>query len=225
MPEAQKMAPDADFLRTGTVPVLAPTRAAPSLARSFGHSCLSQIFVAATICAGALIPQVSLAQTGAGAERYEVTITPPKRPGSEPASVAPAEPATDGASAPAPVAPAPAGEAAKQGGAPTATANAGAATVAPAVPEIPALPVGPLRTLQVGAFRQQKSAVSLHDTLVEAFQDVVVVEAQSGGEPIYRVNVGRLPRGPALDDLKRRLVAAGYPTFEVLAPVAESAPN
>ncbi|HXC52209.1 MAG TPA: SPOR domain-containing protein [Candidatus Limnocylindrales bacterium] len=182
------------------------------------------MLIAATVFACAFVPALAAAQTGAGAERYEVTITPPKRPGSEPAAAAPVEPANDGAGAPTAAAPAAAGEAAKQGTATAATANASAA-VAPVAPEVPALPVGPLRTLQVGAFRQQKSAVSLHDTLVEAFQDVVVVEAQSGGEPIYRVNVGRLPRGPALDDLKRRLVAAGYPTFEVLAPVGESAPH
>jgi cell division protein FtsN len=76
----------------------------------------------------------------------------------------------------------------------------------------------PQRTLQVGAFRQQKSATNLHEKLAAAFSDVTIVEVQSGGESLYRVIVGRMPHGPALDDLRHRLVAAGYPAFEVPAP-------
>ena len=75
-----------------------------------------------------------------------------------------------------------------------------------------------MRTLQVGAFRARKSAASLHDALAPSFKDVAILEVQSGGEPLYRVNVGRMPHGPALDDLRRRLVAAGHPAFEIAAP-------
>jgi cell division protein FtsN len=72
--------------------------------------------------------------------------------------------------------------------------------------------------LQVGAYRQRSSAIAMRDKLVTAFQDVAIVEVQSGGEALYRVNVGRLPRGAALDEVRRRLIAAGYPAFEVPAP-------
>src|SRR5438105_4898818 len=61
-----------------------------------------RLFVTATICF-AVVPHNAAAQTGAGAERYEVTITPPKRPGSESAAPAPGAPAPG---APAPAAPA-----------------------------------------------------------------------------------------------------------------------
>lgn len=203
------------------------------------------------LVAGLLVaPRATLAQSPTGAERYEVTITPPKRPGSvaeeAPVAVAPAgiesgaAPAADpgsplsdaepengaGAAASAPLAttagaaahdPAPAPEAAA--GTAAASGAGGAAVAALAPPSPPsAAPSGPLRTLQVGAFRQHGSAESLHEKLHGSFADVSVIEVQSGGEPLYRVNVGRLPRGPALDDLRKRLIAAGYAAFEVAAP-------
>jgi cell division protein FtsN len=176
-------------------------------------------------------PPVALAQVGLGAERYEVTISPPKRPGSEgveatgeaapegtgegSASPSASAPPTDpdqvlgGAEAVPP--PATPGAAVSSAAAPPAVSDAATARTAPA---------GPLRMLQVGAFRLKKSAGELRDALASEFPDVAIVEVQSGGEPLYRVNVGRLPRGPALDDLKRRLVAAGHPAFEVAAPAA-----
>jgi cell division protein FtsN len=171
------------------------------------------------------------AQVGLGAERYEVTITPPKRPGTEapvdaeagqaetaaPAGPAASMPPTDpdnvlgAAPAAPPVAPRS-----------SATAPAPSAVAADPSSARPATNA-PLRTLQVGAFRQKQSAADLRDGLSSNFQDVQVVEVQSGGEPLYRVIVGRQPRGPALDDLKRRLTAAGHPAFEVPAPPASAA--
>jgi len=172
------------------------------------------------------------AQAGAGAESYEVTISPPRRPGSEPAQAD----AQDAAQAGAQQTPGPAGEQAKalaataSSGAliqppPASAAGTGAAAgAASAGPSASAAPdanravasAGPLHTLQVGAFRQQASATSLRDKLATGFPDVTVTQALSGGEPIYRVNVGRMPHGDGLDDLRHRLSAAGYPAFEVL---------
>ena len=143
----------------------------------------------------------SAAAQNAGADHYEVTIAPPPRPGKEPAAQPPTPPpadADDGADA----SPAP--------GAPTATAPAPAAAASQA-----AKPVGPLRSLQVGAYRQRRSAEAMSEKLGDAFGDVQLVEVDSGGEKLYRVRVGRLPAGPALNDLKSRLLAAGYPAFEV----------
>ena len=62
-----------------------------------------------------------------------------------------------------------------------------------------------------------KSATALRQELA-GFPDVQVSEVSSGGEPLFRVTVGRLPKGKALDELKRRLSAAGHPVFEIAAP-------
>jgi len=172
------------------------------------------------------------AQVGLGAERYEVTITPPKRPGTEApvdaeagqaesapaagpaASVPPTDP--DNVLGAAPAAPLAAPRSTATAPAPSAATAADPSTVRPATN-------APLRTLQVGAFRQQERAADLRDGLSSNFQEVQVVEVMSGGEPLYRVVVGRQPRGPALDDLKRRLTAAGHPAFEIPAPSASAA--
>lgn len=175
-------------------------------------------------------PAPAHAQVGLGAERYEVTITPPKRPGSEAAADEAAAPSAGavpepesapvpndvlgGEGAPAQTEPAAAAPDARPAAVPPAAAASATARVDPNLPR---------RTLQVGAYRQRKSAQSMHDELTAAFQDVTVVEVQSGGEALYRVNVGRLPRGAALEDLRRRLVAAGYPAFEVAAPTLPAA--
>lgn len=160
----------------------------------------------------------AFAQAGAGAERYEVTITPPKRPGSE----APAAPVVAPMPSPEAAAPPPSLEGSGAESAPAAAAAKSAdSSAAPAkneVAAVPATPSGPPRTLQVGAFRQQDSAEALRKHLSGAFPDVEILEVRSGGEPLYRVNVGRIPKGPALQDLKRRLAEAGYPSFDV--PVA-----
>ncbi|MFN2377987.1 MAG: SPOR domain-containing protein [Candidatus Binatia bacterium] len=161
------------------------------------------------------------AQVGSGAERYEVTITPPKRPGSEaaPAEVgdAPAAegaaptPAADGAAPPVAVAPA-----SPAAGISLPPADAGAVTAKPAANL-------PMRTLQVGAFRHRGSAKELQGELAADFPDVTMIEVKSGGEPLYRVNVGRLPKGKALDELRGRLAAAGHASFDVEAPPASAA--
>lgn len=191
----------------------------------------------------------AVAQVGLGAERYEVTITPPKRPGSEPAEASPPAapspsanetlgaldapgPANSGgasASADSKAAPKPkadAGAAGSSAGAAAAAAGSAPATVGAAggsdkAPQVARVEANlPQRTLQVGAFRQRSSAVAMRDTLAASFPNVAIVEVQSGGEVLYRINVGRLPRGSALDDLRRRLAAAGHPAFEVPAPAA-----
>lgn len=187
--------------------------------RAFG---LSAALAASAI---ALDAGDALAQAGAGAESYEVTISPPKRPGSAPAADAavPAAGATgaeaavsageDGAGTPASTAPA--------AGAPAAGTAAPAASVTRVAPV--AKPSGPPRTLQVAAFRQHERAESLRDELAESFSDVAILEVSSGGEPLYRVNVGRLPKGAELDELKKRLAASGFPSFDVAAPPAKAA--
>jgi cell division septation protein DedD len=165
----------------------------------------------------------ALAQIGAGAESYEVTISPPKRPGSAPVAdgEAPASDATGEPRASVPAGDGAAGtpaSAAPAANAPAAGTATPAASVARAAPV--AKPSGPPRTLQVAAFRQHDRAESLRDELAESFPDVAILEVSSGGEPLYRVNVGRLPKGAGLDELKKRLAAAGFPSFDVAAPTA-----
>jgi len=192
--------------------------------------------VAAACCASLASAPVALAQVGLGAERYEVTITPPKRPGSQtpPEPATPRSPGTDaapGAAAPhdsSTGAPPEAAQPPASSAAVTAPGNAaqGDSATARSVTEPAAARTAtdaPPHTLQVGAFRQRKSALSLRDALAASFQDVTIVEVQSGGEPLYRVTVGRLPHGAALDELRRRLVATGHPAFEIVAPPASAA--
>ena len=174
-------------------------------------------FVLATICVAlAAAPDVATAQDGAGAERYEVTITPPKRPGSETA------PEAGAAAVPAPDSAAPGtgdGAQAKVAEPEAAASDPSAAPASVAMPTAaPAVPAGPPRTLQVAAFRQHERAETLRSELAESFPDVAILEIQSGGEPLYRVNVGRLPKGVELEALKKRLAAAGHPSFDVPAP-------
>jgi cell division protein FtsN len=163
----------------------------------------------------------AFAQAGAGAERYEVTITPPRRPGSEPAADAAGVPPAGGEAASPPASGEPAA-AASGTAAPVAGSQPAAAAPLPASDPATARATAnlPLRTLQVGAYRQRSRAEQLQDALSPTFDNVDIVEVQSGGEPLYRVNVGRAPRGPALEDLKKRLAAAGFPAFEVLVPAA-----
>jgi len=146
----------------------------------------------------------------AGADHYEVTIAPPPRPGSaplDPAASSPGSPSSAPSSSP---------SASKDGARdkvsqPAAGEPASARTPEPSAP----VPAGPLRSLQVGAYRQRRSADQMQEKLGDAFGEVQVVEVESGGEKLYRVRVGKLPAGPALTDLKSRLLAAGYPAFEV----------
>jgi cell division protein FtsN len=194
--------------------------------------------LATLVALSSWMPATAIAQVGLGAERYEVTITPPKRPGSEGAGDA-AQPEAGDAASPAPkdaakqesaTSPDAAGQVAPTGeaatGAPPAASppSGGTAAVAAKEKTAPPAPSGPPHTLQVAAFRQKKSADSLRDDLAATFQDVTVLEVQSGGEPLYRVYVGHMPHGPALDDIRRRLVAAGHPAFEVPAPAGTPLP-
>jgi len=162
-----------------------------------------------------------------------VTITPPKRPGTE-QPVVEGPSAGNGAGAPEGAADDPDAEAATNRAAPAssgadsggtkhapAAIDAGSAAAVSAVQPPTAsasVPVGPPHSLQVGAFRRQRSADDLQRKLAANFPDVVVVEVLSGGDPLYRVYVGRVARGPQLDALKRELLAAGHASFEVAAP-------
>ncbi|MBI5504576.1 MAG: SPOR domain-containing protein [Deltaproteobacteria bacterium] len=160
-----------------------------------------------------------------GAEqRYEVTIAPPHRPGSSVAQPADAnDDETPGAAPKQNADSAPAANAAESGapaavaGEPSQAGQAEGSTAAAAAATATAKAEGPRLTLQVGAYRQRRSAEQLRDKLAASFRDVAIVDATSGGEPLYRVRVGRLPKGPALEDMKRRLLAAGYPAFEIAA--------
>lgn len=147
------------------------------------------VAVAAAVFAGTLGAAAAEAQPRTGAERYEITIAPPKAPGSE---QTPDEKASGDA-------------------APADSAEGGAA--APEAAELP--PDTPLFALQVGAYRKRASAEAMKERLAPEFADTVVADATSGGETIYRVRVGRLPAGPALETQKRRLAEAGYPAFPV----------
>jgi cell division protein FtsN len=173
------------------------------------------------------------AQAGPGAQRYEVTITPPKRPGTEPPAMAvpgegnaarvtqetagdpDAEAATNGAAAASSGANS---SETKHTPAAIDSGSAAAATAAQPATASASAPAGPPHSLQVGAFRRQRSADDLQRKLAATFPDVVVVEVLSGGDPLYRVYVGRVARGPQLDALKRELLATGHASFEVPAP-------
>lgn len=193
------------------------------MVRSVSFRLGSIVVATATLVVGATAGD-ALAQGGPGAERYEVTITPPKRADSDAGdeTTAPPPGAAEAAAAAA-LSPATAAPAAKA--APSTDNVLGATEAArPAAPPSTALasPNAPLRTLQVGAFRQQASAEALRDQLAPTFQDVAIVEISSGGEPLYRVNVGRLPKGPELAALRKRLADAGFPAFDVPMPKTPS---
>jgi hypothetical protein len=160
----------------------------------------------ATLVVALLAPLPSGAQ---GTDHYEVTIAPPTRPGKQPAAPPPTLPASsapEAAAAPEAKAAAPS-DLSQQPTAQQATAEPAASAAAQ--------PTGPLRSLQVGAYRQRRSAEQMSEKLGDAFGEVQVIEVDSGGEKLYRVRVGRMPAGPALSELKSRLLAAGYPAFEV----------
>ena len=76
-----------------------------------------------------------------------------------------------------------------------------------------AWPGQPVYTLQVGAFRNLKTAVKIRTELLEHFTDIEIVETQSGGESLFRVRVGHTASKEALAVLKRELAKAGYPSF------------
>jgi type II secretory pathway predicted ATPase ExeA/cell division protein FtsN len=69
--------------------------------------------------------------------------------------------------------------------------------------------------LQVGAFRELRSAVDLKGRLARSFSDVYVSTVESGGTPLYRIRVGNFGTPEQTLPLKMQLQAAGYPSFRV----------
>ncbi|MFQ5478960.1 MAG: AAA family ATPase [Candidatus Binatia bacterium] len=101
-----------------------------------------------------------------------------------------------------------------------AVAPAPAAPVTAVAPKLPAArelakPRLPVVSLQVGAFRQVSSAMDFKKKLLPLFPDVYISRTDSGGEPLYRVRVGKFERSEQTEPLKARLLAAGYPSFRV----------
>ncbi len=162
-------------------------------------------------------------------QRYEVTIAPPRRPGSE--NTQAVDSIDDAADAAQDQEQVPHKDAAQSPSAahPKQSAERAARLPAAARSETPSTAAsantaeGPRMALQVGAYRQRRSAEQLKETLGASFRDVIIIDTTSGGEALYRVHVARLPKGPVLDDIKRRLLAAGYPAFEV--PASDPAPR
>lgn len=76
-------------------------------------------------------------------------------------------------------------------------------------------PAGPHVSLQVGAFRDMRSANALRTNLSRSFPDVHISTIDSGGEPLHRVRVGRFGTAEESLPLKQRLQAMGYPSFRV----------
>ncbi|RMF24798.1 MAG: SPOR domain-containing protein [Deltaproteobacteria bacterium] len=163
---------------------------------------------------------------------YEVQIKPPPRPGAAAPETAkppekpvaappagtpaiekvesatheagPARPAAEAPAAPASPAPAVRPETAPSAGTTeTSSKITGSATTKPWV------------SLQVGAFRNLKSAHALQRKLAKTFSDVYISTVESGGEPLYRVRVGRFRTADESLELKSRLLAAGFPSFRV----------
>lgn len=80
------------------------------------------------------------------------------------------------------------------------------------------LEAGPRVALQVGAFRERASAEALKNELTRKFSEVYVSTIHSGGEPLYRVRVGRFTSPDETTPLRSRLQAAGYASFRVTEP-------
>ncbi len=78
----------------------------------------------------------------------------------------------------------------------------------------PAAP-GTHYALQVGAFRELRSAVDLKGRLARSFSNVYVSTVESGGTPLYRIRVGNFVNAEQTLPLKMQLQAAGYPSFRV----------
>jgi cell division septation protein DedD len=99
-------------------------------------------------------------------------------------------------------------------GAPPAAAKP-APTTATAPPPLPIKPSAATISLQVGAFRELKSAADLRARLQEKFSDVFISTVDSGGEPLYRVRVGHFRSEAESDATKSSLQAAGFASFRV----------
>ncbi len=103
----------------------------------------------------------------------------------------------------------------------TAAPAAAVKPVAPAAPVAPPLVqtaeaapgAVPAMSLQVGAFRQVESAMSLKNRLLPRFPDTWISLINSGGEPLYRVRVGHFFGVEETTSLKAELLAHGFPSF------------
>ena len=70
-------------------------------------------------------------------------------------------------------------------------------------------------SLQVGAFRELKSAHELRSRLQGKFSDVHISTTDSGGEPLYRVRVGHFATEDEATRMKTSLQSAGFASFRV----------
>jgi cell division septation protein DedD len=147
---------------------------------------------------------------------YEVKVKPPKRPAQ----------AEDTATKPGTVHPRPEPAAARgnvserpEEAVGPSTPKQPAQTATPAAPaavgHTPAVKTAGLIGLQVAAFRSLASAEELKSRLSKQFADVYVSEVISGGEPLYRVRVGKFKTSQESDALRAKLQAAGYASFRV----------
>lgn len=188
--------------------------------------------------------QAQMANRYSEAKRYDVTITPPVRPGSQPLAslspdqaMSPPAAASTGAAAPTANGDSPQARHSIDGGwstekgpaqnssKPTAqpSQNKAATSAAAAVAAVAATPARAVYAsdrpaMQVGAYRQASSAEKLKEKLLKNFDDVYVNQVVSGGEPLYRVRVGLGSRYNSLGDLKSQLAKGGYSCFPVSEP-------
>jgi type II secretory pathway predicted ATPase ExeA len=125
---------------------------------------------------------------------YEVEIAPPARP-------------------------APAGQTGMSGDSVPSRSEVDAITISPAPATDAERPitVGPTESLQVGAFRELRSAADMKARLQKHFGDVYISTIESGGEPLYRVRIGRFRTNVDTLHMIQLLQAAGYPSFRVKA--------
>jgi len=102
---------------------------------------------------------------------------------------------------------------------PSATPPAAGSTPSPTssavAPPPAAVKVGKGVSLQVGAFRELKSAHELRNRLQGNFADVHISTTDSGGEPLYRVRVGHFGTEDDATRMKESLQAAGFAAFRV----------
>ena len=86
---------------------------------------------------------------------------------------------------------------------------------APVVAQPATRAISPGYALQVGAFRELRSANDLKVKLKRQFTGVYISTTVSGGEPLYRVRVGNFKNQSETNALKDRIQAAGYASFRV----------
>lgn len=136
-------------------------------------------------------------------------------------TVVPAYPAAEKPAMPTiPIAPLPPGAPPAEpaaSGAPSPAAKPAPATAIapPPLPSIPPPATGGMISLQVGAFRELKSAADLRARLQQKFSDVYISTVDSGGEPLYRVRVGHFRTEDESNATKSSLQSAGFASFRV----------